>query len=394
MRDMILRQNSVRVSRRLERSPAVVLVGPRQCGKTTLARSLPGIVYFDLERDADRLRLDVEWANLVAAGQCIVLDEVQTMPELFPRLRGEIDENRKINGRFLLLGSVAPSLMKHVAESLAGRMAILEMTPLVASELPEAQWDSLWCYGGYPDGGILDGGQFPEWQHDYLTLLAQRDFPVWGLPALPPVTLRLLKMLAAVQGQPWNASQIAQGLGLTYHTVNSYVAFLEQAFLIRRIPAWSGNVLKRIVKSPRLYWRDSGLCHALLGLRSQDSILDQPWVGHSWEGWVVEQVLNAFQLAGIAVTPHWFRTQDQLEADLILEFGAERWAIEIKLTSLPKSEDMSALRKVADLVAATRSILVSRTRDSVWGEKEASVNLSALLMRIKKLGSIAPSALV
>ena len=145
---MILRQNSERVLNKLKRSPAVVLTGPRQCGKTTLARSLSDIAYFDLERDSDRLRLNVEWANLVAAGQCIVLDEVQTMPELFPRLRGEIDEKRKTNGRFLLLGSVAPSLMKQVAESLAGRMAILEMTPLVTSELPEEQWDSLWCYGG------------------------------------------------------------------------------------------------------------------------------------------------------------------------------------------------------------------------------------------------------
>jgi uncharacterized protein len=383
---MIIRQNRKRVDLKLKRAPAVVLVGPRQCGKTTLARDLPEIAYFDLERDSDRLRLDVEWTTLVAARQCVVLDEVQTMPELFPRLRSEIDEKRKINGRFLLLGSVAPSLMKHVADSLAGRMAILEMTPFTACELPEDQWDSLWCYGGYPDGGILDEAQFPEWQQDYLTLLAQRDFPVWGLPALPPVTLRLLKMLAAVQGQPWNASQIAQGLGLTYHTVNSYVEFLEQAFLIRRIPAWSGNILKRIVKAPRLYWRDSGLCHALLGLRSQDSLLDQPWVGRSWEGWVVEQIMDAFQLSDIMVSPYWFRTQNQLEADLILEFGIERWVIEIKLTSLPKSEDMSALRKVAELVAATRSILVSRTRDVVWGEKEASVNLSALLRRIKELG--------
>ncbi len=385
MQNMVLRQNSERVSLKLKRSPAVVLVGPRQCGKTTLARALSGIAYFDLERDADRLRLDMEWATLVAGRACVVLDEVQTMPELFPRLRGEIDEQRKRNGRFLLLGSVAPSLMRHVAESLAGRMAILEMTPFMASELPEEQWDSLWCYGGYPDGGILAEAQFPEWQHDYLTLLAQRDFPVWGLPALPPVTLRLLKMLAAVQGQAWNASQIAQGLGLTYHTVNGYVDFLEQAFLIRRIPAWSGNVLKRIVKSPRLYWRDSGLCHALLGLRSKNDILDQPWVGHSWEGWVVEQIINAFQLAGIAVSPSWFRTQDQLEADLILEFGAERWAIEVKLTSLPKNEDMRALRKVSDLVAATRSILVSRTHDSAWGEKDASVNLSALLAHINTM---------
>jgi predicted AAA+ superfamily ATPase len=159
-----------------------------------------------------------------------------------------------------------------------------------------------------------------------------------------------------------------------------------QNMVLSRIPAWSGNVLKRVVKSPRLYWRDSGLCHALLGLRSQNDILDQPWVGHSWEGWGVEQIINAFQLAGIAASPSWFRTQDQLEADLILEFGAERWAIEVKLTSLPKSEDMRALRKVSELVAATRSILVSRTHDSAWGEKEASVNLNALLAHIKKGG--------
>jgi predicted AAA+ superfamily ATPase len=381
---MIARINSSRISEKLKRSPAVVLVGPRQCGKTTLAKTLPDIVYFDLERDSDRVRLDLEWPALVSDKKCIVLDEVQTMPELFPRLRSEIDGKRKENGRFLLLGSVAPSLMKQVAESLAGRLSLCEMTPFVATELPEAQWDRLWCYGGYPDGGVLDAKQFPTWQSDYLTLLVQRDFPVWGLPALPPVTMRLLKMLAAVQGQQWNASQIAKGMGLSYHTVNSYVEFLEQAFLIRRIPAWSGNILKRIVKSPRLYWRDSGLCHALLGLRARNALLEQPWVGSSWEGWVIEQILVAFQLAGIAVTPYWFRTQEQLEADLILEFGDERWVIEIKLTTLPKTDDFKGLKKVAELISATRAILVSRTREVVWGRKESSVHLHELLARIKK----------
>lgn len=379
---MILRLHSKRVSQKLARSPAVVLVGPRQCGKTTLAKGLPNILYFDLEKDSDRLRLDMEWPSIVASDRCVVLDEAQTMPELFPRLRSAIDERRKDNGRFLLLGSVAPSLMKHVAESLAGRMAVCEMTPLLARELPPEQWDRLWQFGGYPDGGILDERQFPDWQTDYLTLLAQRDFPVWGLPALPPVTIRLLKMLAASNGQPWNASQIAKGLGLSYHTVNAYETFLEQAFLIRRVPAWSGNLLKRIVRSPRIYWRDSGLCHALLGLRDKASLLDQPWVGASWEGWVVEQILSAFMTTGMDVDPCWFRTQGQLEADLVLSLGSERWVIEIKLTTLPKSDDFKAVRKVAELVSATRAILVSRTPEPVWGEKEASVNLQELLKRI------------
>lgn len=379
---MVLRRISGRVRERLKRSPAVVLVGPRQCGKTTLAKSLPDTVYFDLERESDRVRLDVEWPALVAGTKCIVLDEVQTMPEAFPRLRSEIDARRKANGRFLLLGSVAPSLMKRVAESLAGRLAVCEMTPFLAQELPESRWDRLWYYGGYPDGGVLDERQFPDWQHDYLTVLTQRDFPVWGLPSLPPVTLRLLKMLAAVNGQQWNASQIAKGLGLSYHTVNSYVAFLEQAFLIRRIPAWSGNVLKRIAKSPRLYWRDSGLCHALLGLRSGDALLDQPWVGTSWEGWIIEQILGAFQLAGIDANPSWIRTQEGLEADLIVEFSAERWAIEVKLTTMPKADDFKGLRRAAELVKATRALLVSRTPEIVWGEKEASTNLRNLLKRL------------
>ena len=362
-----------------------MLVGPRQCGKTTLAKTLGTIVYFDLEKETDRVRLDVEWPNLVKADACIVLDEVQTMPELFPRLRSEIDAQRKRNGRFLLLGSVAPSLMKQVAESLAGRMAVCEMSPFLAGEIPLERWDALWRFGGYPDGGVLDEAQFPDWQNDYLTLLAQRDFPVWGLSALPPVTMRLLGMLAASNGRQWNASQIAKGLGVSYHTVNSYVAFLEQAFLVRRIPAWSGNIAKRIVKAPRLCWRDSGLCHALLGLRSGQDLLNQPWVGSSWECWVIEQILGAFRAAGVQAAPYWLRTRDDQEVDLIVEFGMERWVVEIKLTSLPKSEDFRALRKASGMISATRAILVSRSPEIIWGEREASVNLSEMLEQIRSL---------
>ena len=381
---MLKRTNTQILNQKLGQYPAVVLVGPRQCGKTTLAKALPNTHYFDLEKESDRLRLDLEWGELVKSQHCVVLDEAQTCPELFPRLRGAIDDDRKRNGRFLLLGSVSPALMRNIAESLAGRLAICEQTPFHASELPGEQWDDLWCHGGYPDGGVLDAARFPGWPMDYLSLLAQRDFPIWGLASPPAITLRLIKMLAAVNGQQWNASQIAASMGLSYHTINNYLDFLEQAFLIRRIPAWSGNNLKRLVKSPRVYWRDSGLCHALLGLQSRDALFDQPWVGSSWEGWVIEQLLTAFQLSGIFADASWVRTHHgQNEVDLFVTFGSERWAIEIKLTTHPKSEDFKGLRKMDELLKPTRRIVLSRTRECFWNHEEASVNLNVLLEQIK-----------
>lgn len=383
---MILRIYQRSVQERLRAYPAVVVVGPRQCGKTTLARMLPEVDYFDLENEADRLRLDVTWPQLASGRRCVVLDEVQGMPELFPRLRSAIDSDRKRCGRFLLLGSVAPSLMRQVSESLAGRLAICEMTPFLACELPESEWDDLWRLGGYPDGGILAPRAYPSWQADYLTLLSQRDFPVWGFPAIPPVTARFFRMLAAVNGQPWNASQMGQSMGLSYHTVNSYLDFLEQAFLVRRLQPWFANIGKRLVKSPRVYWRDSGLLHSLLGLAGKAQLLDQPWVGASWEGWVIEQIVAGFGAAHVPVAPFWFRTSDQKEADLMLEFEGRRWVLEIKLTSLPKAEDLGALQNIARLTGAQRAILVSRTSQNVWSEATASVSLGYLLKKIALLG--------
>jgi predicted AAA+ superfamily ATPase len=214
---MIARTIETLLRHRLKSYPAVVLVGPRQSGKTTLARSLSSS-YFDLEQPADRLRLDLGWDELVAGRQLIILDEAQTWPELFPRLRGTIDADRRRNGRFLLLGSVSPALMKQVAESLAGRLSLVELSPLLTVEQPILSLDDFWLRGGFPNGGILTPKSFPQWQLDYLTLIAQRDLPVWGLAAKPPVTLRLLRMLAAMHGQIWNASQIGQSLGLSYHS--------------------------------------------------------------------------------------------------------------------------------------------------------------------------------
>ena len=213
------------------------------------------------------MRLDLEWDRVTASPELVVLDEAQAWPEIFARLRGAIDEDRGRNGRFLLLGSVLPSLMRQVSESLAGRMALVELTPLTLSEFQdEDQRERRWLFGGYADGGVLPGRDYPVWQLDYLDLLAQRDLPNWGLPARAQITGRLLRMLAVAHGQEWNASSIGKSLALSYHTVNGYLDYLEGAFLIRRLPAIHANIRKRLVKRPKVMWRDSGLLHALLNV--------------------------------------------------------------------------------------------------------------------------------
>ncbi len=362
---------------RLKAAPAVALLGPRQCGKTTLARSLGGH-YFDLEHEPDRLRLDLLWDDLQAGRDLVILDEAQTWPAVFPRLRTAIDRQRSRSGRFLLLGSVSPALMREVSESLAGRMSLIELTPFLFNEVPAAWMARLWRRGGFPDGGVLGGRAYPRWQRDFLTLLAQRDLPAWGLPAKPQVTLRLMRMLAALDAQVWNASQIGQSLGLSYHTVNSYVDFLTGAFLIRRLPPWAASFGARLVKSPKVYWRDSGLLHSLLGAADDESFLSQPWIGASWEGFVIEQVLGLFAQRGLDPGAHYLRTSDQREIDLVLDLGSRLWAIEIKLTSSPGASDMEKLDRHADLIKADKRILVSRTARNTTAGRRVSCNLAGL----------------
>lgn len=380
---MIPRQAAPVLRDLLRQSPAVALVGPRQCGKTTLARSLGG-AYYDLEQEPERLRLDLEWPRRTDGDELIVLDEAQAWPEVFPRLRGEIDRRRARRGRFLLLGSVSPALMTRVSESLAGRLSLLELTPLLWGELSAAARDRLWLRGGYPEGGVLDPQAYPRWQRDYLTLLAQRDLPAWGLPAKPAVTHRLLRMLAALQGQTWNASQVAAAMGLDYKTVNGYLDYLEGAFLIRRLPPFSGNLRKRLTKSPKLHWRDTGLLHALLNVPDEPSLLVQPWVGASWEGFIVEQTLGTLASMGASFDAFHLRTSDGYEVDLVLDFGRERWAIEAKLTTSPGPGDMARLNKAADLIQAHRRFLVSRTPRSTEEQRFASCDLPFLLDRLRK----------
>jgi len=380
---MIKRRIATLLQERLAHYPAVALVGPRQSGKTTLARSLEG-AYFDLEQEPDRLRFDLQWQTLAEGRELIILDEAQSWPEVFPRLRGAIDKARSRKGRFLILGSVSPALMTHVSESLAGRLSLVELTPFLLDELPKAPLDALWLRGGYPEGGILEPSRFPQWQRDYLTLLAQRDLPNWGLPAKPQMTQRLLRMVAAVHGQLWNASQIGQGLSLTHMTVNAYMDYLTGAFLVRRLPPYQTNVRKRLIKSPRYFWRDSGLLHALLHVGNQDDLLAQPWVGASWEGFVIEQVLGALGQNGRQVEPYFFRTSDQYEIDLVLDLGKRLWAIEIKLTASPSAADLARLNMSADLIKADRRILISRTPEVITQGRHTSCNVPWLLESLEK----------
>jgi hypothetical protein len=378
---MVNRHLAAEIRRRLVRFPAVALLGSRQCGKTTLGRMLGG-VYYDLEQESERLRLDLEWAGRIGGRDRLVLDEAQAWPEVFSRLRGAIDHDRKRTGRFLLLGSVAPALVARAAESLAGRLSQVELTPFLWGELPAAARRAAWLRGGYPDGGVLDGEVFPRWQLDYLALLSQRDLPAWGLPARPAVTDRFLRLVAAVHGQVWNASQLGQSLGLSYHTVNRYLDCLEGAFLIRRLQPYHANIGKRLTKSPKVYWRDSGLLHALLNVPDSRALLVQPWVGASWEGFVIEQIIGALAARGKTFTPYFLRTSDGHEIDLVLDFGSERWAVEIKLTASPAPEDLARVDRTAALIGADRVFLVSQTARNAGGAERASVNLSGLLERL------------
>ena len=226
---------------------------------------------------------------------------------------------------------------------------------------------------------MLDPAQYPQWQRDYVALLTQRDLPNWGLPARPEVTIRLARMLAAVHGQVWNATQLGQSLGLTYKTVNSYLDYLVGAFLIRRLPSYQANIRKRLIKNPKVYWRDSGLLHALLNVPDWHALLSHPLVGASWEGFVIEQTLGALSAAGRRFDAYHFRTSDQRELDLVLDFGKDLWAIEVKITASPTTEDMERLNQTADLIGATRRILVSNTAKPTDAGARISCNLPALL---------------
>jgi predicted AAA+ superfamily ATPase len=329
------------LKRRLPNMPAVALLGPRQVGKTTLAHALAAqrgdAVFIDMERASDRARMaNPELALAALRERLVIIDEVQLAPDLFAALRPEIDADRR-PGRFLLLGSAAGQLLRQSAESLAGRIAYLQLGPLLASEAAHDLSDlqRLWMRGGFPLSLLAadDAASF-EWRSDFIQTFLQRDLAAWGVRTPAALLARFWTMLAHLSGQVFNASQLGQSLGGLSHTVVArYVAVLEDAMMLRRLPPWSGNVGKRLVKSPKIYVRDSGLLHALLGIDSLLALQGHPIVGASWEGFVLEQIAAH---AGAAAQLSFYRTAAGAEIDVVVDQPGRRLVFEIKFSSAPK----------------------------------------------------------
>ena len=339
---MIPRQKSLLVRARLDQFPAVALVGPRQAGKTTLAELVAegrASIYLDLEDPADREKLTD--AALYLSGhedKLVVLDEVQRVPELFQTLRGLIDRGRRRDiraGRFLLLGSASIELLRQSGESLAGRIAHVELGPFNVLEVDGDAHEKLWIRGGFPDSFLAGSDEASTvWRESFIRTYLERDIPQLG-PRVPAETLRRFwTMLAHVQGSTLNAAQLARGLAVDGKTVARYLDLLVDLLLVRRLPPLHANVGKRLVKSPKVYIRDSGIVHTLLGLDDREAVLGHPVAGGSWEGFVLENLLAA---APARVKPWFYRTAAGAEIDLVLEMpGGKRWAVEIKRGLAPK----------------------------------------------------------
>ncbi|MEX1258805.1 MAG: ATP-binding protein [Gemmatimonadota bacterium] len=363
---MISRRLSAPVRRRLSEFPAVAILGPRQVGKTTLARSLSLELgdaavpdYLDLERPADLAKLEDAAGYLESrADRLVILDEVQRAPGLFRTLRGVIDERRlsgRSSGHFLLLGSASIDLLKQSGESLAGRIAYLELGPFDVLEVDPGREAELWVRGGFPPSFLASSDEASvAWRGSFIATYLERDIPQLG-PRIPAETLRRFwTMLAHRQGAPLNAAELARGLAVDGKTVARYLDLLVDLLLVRRLEPLHANVGKRLVKSPKTYVRDSGMVHALLRLDSLDDLLGHPIVGGSWEGHVVETLLR---LAPQRTLPSFYRTSAGAEIDLVLDLpGHRRWAVEIKRGSAPRVE--RGFRNALDDLKPDRAFLV------------------------------------
>lgn len=340
---MISRRLTKVLKDRVLQTPVVALLGSRQVGKTTLARSLKvgkPVRYLDLERPSDIAKLmDPELYLSRYADHLIILDEIQRMPDLFPVLRSLVDERRRAgeaSAQFLILGSASPALLQQSSETLAGRISYLELCPLQLGELKnhEIVMDRHWLRGGYPDGFLAaDEAASRQWREDFLISYVERYLPQLGISATPVLLRRLCSMVAHQQGATLNLSRMAGSLGIDGKTVRHYLDLLEGLYLVRSLPPWSRNAGKRLVKSPKVYWRDSGLLHSLAGIDDLEHLLGHPLCGHSWEGYCLEQIMS---LLPKSVSCSHYRTHAGAEIDLVIETPAgEVIAIEIKRTLSP-----------------------------------------------------------
>jgi predicted AAA+ superfamily ATPase len=318
------------------RGGIVALLGPRQCGKTTLARQFVesegggDCAWFDLESPRDQARLQNPELTLSRCEGWVVLDEVQQMPALFPVLRVLADRVPR-PARFLILGSAAPELVRGASESLAGRLAFVDLSGFDIGEVPRAEQDRLWHRGGFPRSFLAgsDGESF-AWREDFIRTYLTRDIPALGLN-IPAANLRRFwAMLAHYHGQTWNGSEVGRSLGINYKTVGRYLDILTGAYLIRQLPPWFENIRKRQVKAPKIYFKDTGLLHALLNIRTEEERLTHPKLGASWEGFVVEQL--AMRCGGEA---YFWATHSGAEVDLLIRGARGNLGVEVKRNESP-----------------------------------------------------------
>jgi predicted AAA+ superfamily ATPase len=387
----IERLQATLVSQRLEQFAGVALLGPRQVGKTTLALQLgearPSI-YLDLESAADRARLaePVLFLNR-HADKLVILDAVQRLPGLFTELRGVIDAGRRARqgtGRFLLLGSASGELIRQSSESLAGRIAFLELHGLNVLELGPSDVERLWIRGGFPDSLLAPSEQASTiWRAQFIRTYLERDIPQLG-PRIPAETLRRFwTMLAHGQGSLLNAAELGRSLGVDGKTVARYLDLLVDLLLVRRVAPLHANVGKRLVRSPRVYVRDSGLVHTLLGLADEDAVLGHPVAGASWEGFVIETLLT---LAPEGCQGWFYRTAAGAEMDLVLEWpGQRRWAIEVKRSLSPRlAKGFHQAR--ADLQPERTFVVTPAERSFPMAEGVEALGLADLAARLRERG--------
>lgn len=390
MQVMIERSHRKSVEDALENQAGVVLLGPRQVGKTTLAQDIAesrDAVYLDMERTADRQVLEEPDLYLdEQAGRLVVIDEVQLLPDLFGALRGQIDRRRRQGYRteqFLLLGSASNTLLHQSAESLAGRVSYHELTPFMLPEVGSDAMSALWLRGGFPDSFLAKSDRASlTWREDFIRTYLERDIPSFGL-RIPAETLRRFwTMLAHEHGGLLNAAKLAGNLGVSGQSVARYLDLLVDLMLVRRLPPWHSNAGKRLVKSPKVYIRDSGLTHALLGIKAQEDLLGHPVVGGSWEGFCIENLIAA---APRGTEASFYRSSAGAEIDLVLKLPrGQIWGIEIKRTTSPKVT--RGFHIAAEELEVSKRILVYADEKDVPGQ--GGVRAMPLMGALERLASV------
>ncbi len=323
------------LSSAVRRSPVTALLGPRQCGKTTIARLFSRgkkATHFDLESQPDQQRLQNPELMLATLEGLVVLDEIQMMPQLFSVLRVLVDRPEN-QAQFLVLGSASPDIVKNVSETLAGRVEFVELSGFDMAETGAGAWKQLWVRGGFPRSFLAGSDEDSRvWREGFVRTFLESDIPQLGISIAPAAMRRFWTMLAHYHGQTWNASELARSMGLSDKTVRSYLDILTGTFMIRQLQPWYENIGKRQVKAPKIYFRDSGLLHTLLGLADLHTLLAHPRVGASWESFVLEQVLRAVD----PPEAYFWATHTGPEIDLFFLYQGRRYAIEVKFNEAPK----------------------------------------------------------